>query len=464
MAEPRFRWIPLCAPHELRRDFCDLLISATPTGCFGDRLFDLLQHEPLDALWSRNPPTVEAELRRRVAELRPLARGCVLAARSVLQQVDGELAATDRLGAAIRALLHGDVLAAGDHLVLAFDDRQRPCVGWIGDWPDTQRLLDRLRRLADATVPVLIRGDTGTGKEMIARGMHVLGRRRDRPYLAINCAELPESIVESELFGHTRGSFTGAASDRPGLFEAASDGTVFLDEVGELAIATQAKLLRVLEEHCVRRIGSPQPRPLACRVTAATNRDLAIEITRGRFRADLFYRLRGWEIELTPLRERGDDILPLAEQFVARAALRSGRANVTLAEDAKIALLAHDWPGNIRELRHAIEIAVLACGGERLESHHLGLVPSHSPGPPATEPLLTAKAVERAHILRALTSTAGNKMAAARILGLSRQSLDRRMLRHGISLPAAVGHPRPAAEPETGAVSGSRPAFSKQIP
>jgi DNA-binding NtrC family response regulator len=463
MAEPCFRWIPLCAAHELRRDFCDLLLAATPTGCFGDRLFELLGDEPLDALWSRNPPSVEGELRRRIAELRPLARGGVLVARSVLHQVEGELATTDGLGSAIRALLRGNVLEVGDHLVLGFDDRRRPCVGWIGDWLETQPLLERLRRLADASVPVLICGETGTGKEMIARGVHVLGRRRDRPYLAINCAELPESIVESELFGHTRGSFTGAASDRAGLFEAASDGTVFLDEIGELALATQAKLLRLLEEHCVRRIGSSLPRPLACRVTAATNRDLTTEIAHGRFRADLFYRLRGSEIYLTPLRERREDILPLAELFVARAALRSGKTTVALGEDAKIALLAHDWPGNIRELRHAIEIAVLAAGGERVVSHHLGLVPRHSQGTSA-EPLLTAKAVERAHILRALTSTAGNKMAAARILGLSRQSLNRRMLRHGISIPTAIGQPRPPAAPEGGAGPGSKPAFSKQIP
>ncbi len=464
MAEPRFRWIPLCAAHELRRDFCDLLLAAKPTGFLADLVFELVGDAPLDALWSRNPPSAQAELNRRIAELRPLARGGVLAARSVLQQVESELSATDRLGSAIRALLRGDVLEAGDHLVLAFDDRQRPCVGWIGDWSETRPLLERLRRLADATVPVLIYGETGTGKEMIARGLHVLGRRRARLYLAINCAELPETIVESELFGHTRGAFTGAASDRAGLFETASDGTVFLDEIGELALATQAKLLRLLEEHCVRRIGSSQPRPLACRVTAATNRDLAAEIALGRFRADLFYRLRGSEIHLAPLRERREDILPLAESFAARAALRSGTTIVPLGEDAKVALLAHDWPGNIRELRHAVEIALLAAGGERVESHHLGLLPSPSPGPLPAEPLLTAKAVERAHILRALTSTAGNKMAAARILGLSRQSLHRRMLRHGISIPTTIGHPRLPGAPENGAVSSSKPVLSKQIP
>ena len=464
MAEQRFRWIPLCAAHELRRDFCDLVLAATPTGLLPDPFFEILGDTPLDALWSCNPPpSVEPELRRRVADLRPLARGGVLVPRSVLHEVASELPATDRLGSVVRALLRGDVLEAADHLVLGFDDRRRPCVGWIGDWLQTQPLLERLSRLADATVPVLVCGETGTGKEMIARGAHVLGRRRDRPYLAINCAELPESIVESELFGHARGAFTGATSDRTGLFETAADGTVFLDEVGELPLAAQAKLLRLLEEHCVRRIGSSQPRPLACRVVAATNRDLPTEIDRGRFRADLFYRLRGSEIQLAPLRERRDDILPLAELFAARAALRARRTTVALGEDAKIALLSHHWPGNIRELRHAIDIALLAAGGERLESRHLGLVPSHPPDSAAAEPLLTARAVERAHILRALTSTAGNKMAAAKILGLSRQSLHRRMLRHGISMPAAIGRSQSAGPSENGAAVTPKPTLSKQI-
>ena len=463
MVEPGFRWIPLCTPHELRRDFSDLLLAATPAGILADRLLGFLADAPLDALWSRNPPSFTAELRRRVADFRPLVRGGVLASRSVLQQVESELSSTDRLGAVARTLLRGDVVEADDHLLLAFDDRRQPCVGWMGDWLETRPLLDHLRRLADATVPILVCGETGTGKEMIARAVHVLGRRRDKPYLAINCAELPESIVESELFGHTRGAFTGATSDRAGLFEAAADGTVFLDEIGELALAIQAKLLRLLEEHCVRRIGSSVPRPLACRVVAATNRDLTTEIACGRFRSDLFYRLRGSEVHLAPLRERREDILPLAELLVARAALLSRRKAVALGEGAQIVLLSHHWPGNVRELRHAVDVALLAASGERLEPHHFKLTPSPCSDQPSAEPLLTAKAVERAHILRALASTAGNKMAAARILGLSRQSLHRRMLRHGIALPAATGQQRPTPSPENGASSSSKPELSKQI-
>ena len=460
--ESRFHWIPICAAHELRRDFRDLLLASTAAEFLGDRLLAILADTPLDALWSRNPPSLVAELGRHVASLRPLAEGGLLAPHSILHQVESELPSTDRLGAVARGLLRGNVLEVDRQLLFAFDDRRRPCVGWIGDWAETGPLLERLSRLAEASLPVLVHGETGTGKEMAARGLHVLGPRREKPYLAINCAELPESLVESELFGHTRGAFTGATSDRTGLFEAASDGTVFLDEIGELAPAMQAKLLRLLEEHCVRRIGSSQRRPLACRVVAATNRDLAAEIARGRFRADLFYRLRGSEIRLAPLRERREDILPLADLFLARAALRSRGGPVHLGGDAKVVLLSHHWPGNIRELRHAIDMAFLAAQGGFVEARHLGLAPSSSPDSAPVEPLLTAKAVERAHILRALASTAGNRMAAARILGLSRQSLQRRLLRHGIEVPAAIGRLQARAAPESGGIAARKPRFPSQ--
>jgi len=248
-----------------------------------------------------------------------------------------------------------------------------------------------------------------------------------------------------------RGAFTGATTDRPGLFESAGDGTVFLDEVGELPLAAQAKLLRVLEEHRVRRIGAAQPRALACRIVAATNRDLGQEMARGRFRPDLYYRLRGSELFLRPLRDRRADILPLAELFASRAALRFRSGPVDLSDDARLALLSHDWPGNIRELRQTIEVAVLGAAGPTIGAADLALTP---PGIEASasdsEPLLSVSAVERAHILRTLVSTAGNKMAAARILGLTRQSLQRRMIRHGIVTATASGRPQPATSTGNG--------------
>lgn len=450
MPEPSLAVIPLCSSHELRWDFRDVLLHAAPASLpveVGVRWEDL-PAGGAESIWSRNRPSAVADLALRIARGRSV-RAIVLIARSSIEEVAAELPATDPLGASLRRLLHGDVLQSFNHLLLALDDRRHPCVGWVGDWAETGPLFESLARLADQTLPVMIRGETGTGKEMIARAVHILGRRRDKPFLAVNCAELPESILESELFGHSRGAFTGAVSDRPGLFEAAGDGSVFLDEVGELPFPAQAKLLRVLEEHRVRRIGSAQPRSLACRIVAATNRDLPKEIERGRFRADLFYRLRGSELMLRSLRERRNDVLHLAELFAARAALRFGRASVQLGEDAKLALIAHDWPGNIRELRQTIEVCVLSAPDGRISSADLGLLPTHAAPASAAESLLTASAVERAHILRALTSTAGNKMAAARILGLTRQSLHRRMIRHGISLAVEIGRPAASGPPET---------------
>jgi len=273
---------------------------------------------------------------------------------------------------------------------------------------------------------------------------------------------LPETILESELFGHSRGAFTGAVAERTGLFEAAADGTVFLDEIGELPLAAQAKLLRILEDHCVRRVGSSHGRPLFCRIVAATNRDLVAQMSEGRFRADLYYRLRGSELTLCPLRERRGDILAVAELFTARAALRFRRGPIALASDAKLALVSHRWPGNIRELRQTIEAAVLASTADNLEAVHLALSGSTVEEAPARgEPLLTAMAVERAHIVRALASTAGNKMAAARILGLSRQSLQRRMIRHGIAWPAENGRPQSTVQSALDARSAPRVSSAK---
>ena len=213
----------------------------------------------------------------------------------------------------------------------------------------------------------------------------------------------------------------------------------------------------------MRRVGSSQPRPLSCRVVAATNRELHKEIERGRFRADLFYRLRGSEIVLPPLGERREDVLALADFFAARAELRFRRGPIRLSEDAKLALMAHDWPGNIREQRQLIEVGVLACRSDSLDSQDLGLIPSAVAETAGAEPLLTARAVERAHILRALASTAGNRLAAAKILGLSRQSLQRRMIRHGILSPAESGPPATVLLPETGSAAKQRPTYGKGI-
>ena len=440
MANFDFPVIPLIAAHELRWDFREVIAAASPVSA--DRFDGVSQDEakwPLDALWSKGAPTQCSGFVRRLAGRAAVSRGVAMIAASAAREVAAELPASDGLGINLRRLLGGVMLRAFDHALVCIDDRRQPCVGWIGEWTETASLVTTLSRLADETLPVLIRGETGTGKEMIARAVHVLGRRRERHYLPINCAELPDGVLESELFGHARGAFTGATHDRPGLFEAAGEGTVFLDEVGELPLPAQAKLLRLLESYRVRRIGSSESRPLACRIVAATNRDLLRDVHEGRFRADLFYRLRGSEVLLRPLRERRADIVPLAESFMSRAALRFRRAAAELTADARVALLSHRWPGNIRELRQMVDVAVLYAPFGRVDSSRLGIVGGEELEPPRPEPLLTAKAVERAHILRALTSTAGNKMAAARILGLTRQSLQRRMIRHGLAVPLPAG-------------------------
>jgi DNA-binding NtrC family response regulator len=446
MVDRRLQWIPLFTAHELRRDFRDVIAGAASLDAATNGLLASIRWHDVhfDALWSWHRPDVCGSVDEHIRRAMPRTRAVVAISRTALNEVTNEVPSHDPLGANLRRLSRGEPLAILDCLLLALDDGRRAALGWVGDWRDTRPLLEHLARLSEETLPILVRGETGTGKEMIARGLHIFGRRRHKPYLAVNCAELPETILESELFGHSRGAFTGAVADRIGLFEAAADGTVFLDEIGELPLAAQAKLLRVLEDHCVRRVGSSQPRPLFCRIVAATNRDLVAQMRERRFRADLYYRLRGSELVLRPLRERRGDLLAVAEVFAARAALRFRRRPVVLAPDARLALASHPWPGNLRELRQTIESAVLASATESLEATHLGICSaSTEPPQPKEEPLLTARAVERAHIVRALASTAGNKMAAARLLGLSRQSLQRRMIRHGISSPAENGRSRP---------------------
>lgn len=442
--------IPLSVVHELRRDFAERIAEAEPILEAGRGLKSSLESFPgpyLDLLWSPDSPSWGTELLSKVRATAPHLSGVLLVARSTLGEVARDVPSADAFGRNLRRLLAGEALLTLHHLVLEFDDRQYPYIGFLGETRVVLPLLDRLRRLADQTVPVLLTGETGTGKEIAARALHRLGRRRSRPWLALNCAELPESILESELFGYVRGSFTGAVADRPGLFEAAGDGTVFLDEIGELGAVSQAKLLRVLEEHRVRRLGHTDARPLHCRIVAATNRDLPREIERGRFRADLFYRLRGAEVSLPPLRERPKDVLWLAEIFTARAALRFRRRVIGISEEAKLALLSHSWPGNVRELRQVVEAAVLAGQTNWVCLQDLSVVPQEAT--PKEAPLLTARAAERAHILRALTSTSGNRGAAARLLGLTRQSLQRRIVRHGILLPAESGQFRPEAATES---------------
>jgi DNA-binding NtrC family response regulator len=295
-------------------------------------------------------------------------------------------------------------------------------------------------RLAETVAPsestVLLSGESGTGKEVVARYIHTLSERAEKPFLSINCGALSETLLESELFGHARGAFTGAVKAKQGLFVAASGGTFFLDEVGEMTAATQVKLLRVLQEREVIPVGETEPVSVDVRIIAATNRDLDEEIRRGSFRSDLFYRLNVIPMHLPPLRSRVDDVPLLAEYFLARHAANRGGEAMRLEADALTALQAYDWPGNVRELENALERAAVLAEGETIALAHLParitareaprLVSSRPPANPTLEVL------EQAYIEWVLAAEGGNKTRAAEVLGIDPSTLYRKLVRYGL--------------------------------
>ena len=309
------------------------------------------------------------------------------------------------------------------------------------------RLFEEVLRLARQVAPtestVLIQGESGTGKEVIARFIHELSARNDGPFLSINCGALPESLLESELFGHVKGSFTGAVRDKQGLFAAARAGTFFLDEIGEMSAATQVKLLRVLQEREAIPVGGTEAIPVDVRVVAATNRDLDDEIKRGRFRTDLYYRLNVIALHLPPLRERRDDIKIFVEAFLERIGKEQSTAPKRLAAEAMDAVLVYDWPGNVRELENALERAVVLTKGDMIP---LSAMPTKLTERRA-EPLVaerphanpTLDAIERAYITWVLQSEGGNKSRAAEVLGIDPSTLYRKLSRYegDVSPPAA---------------------------
>ncbi len=273
-----------------------------------------------------------------------------------------------------------------------------PAIAPICADPAMKNLFDLAARVAAGTISVLVTGESGAGKEVLARAIHAASPRARGPLIEVNCAAISEQLIESELFGHERGSFTGAAGAKAGLIEAGSGGTLFLDEIGELSATAQAKLLRVVEDRRVLRVGATEARPVDVRFVAATNRDLEAEVAAGRFRGDLYYRLAGVVLEVPPLRERRADIEPLARAFVAAAARSLARPAPQLAPDALAALVAHDWPGNVRELRNAIERAVLLGGDPLTAAEVVGRAArGTAPRPrPASDPPLAARRRARA--------------------------------------------------------------------
>jgi len=295
----------------------------------------------------------------------------------------------------------------------------------------SRELLDLVRRVAPSRAGVLVQGESGTGKELVARLLHYWSERVGRPFVAVNLKAFAEGVIESELFGHEKGAFTGALAARAGCFERADGGTLFLDEVAEIGPDVQAKLLRVLQEGEVLRVGGSAPRRVDVRVVAATNRVLRDEIAAGRFREDLYFRLNVIPIHLAPLRERRDDIVPLARHFLARYAAEAGR-RLALSPDAERALAAHPWPGNVRELENAVERAVVLARGDTIEPEDLLL--EERPAPPAADGTLQ-ESLDRAAATRiraALAAAGGNRAEAARALGVDRTTLYRTMKRLGM--------------------------------
>jgi len=294
-----------------------------------------------------------------------------------------------------------------------------------------------VERLARYPTTVLITGESGTGKELVARALHDLSPVRDRPFVTCNCTTLAPSLLESELFGYVRGAFTGADRDRKGLFEAAEGGTIFLDEIGELPLGTQVKLLRVLENREIKRVGSPESVTIDIRVVAATNRPLGSMIADGSFRSDLYYRLNVGAVRLPPLRERPEDIEALARHFIDQHNRRLGCSVSTLSPRTLQLIQQYPWPGNVRELANVIERSMVVAHGSVLLPEHLPAEVfdrGHTPQPlgaPRTD--LSLETAEREQILRALQAAGGKRVEAARLLGLSRRTLYRKLERYGIT-------------------------------
>jgi DNA-binding NtrC family response regulator len=309
----------------------------------------------------------------------------------------------------------------------------------VGGGPAMRQVYKLIGQVAPTDSTVLIRGESGTGKELVAKALHAHSSRRDRPLVSVNCAAIPETLLEAELFGHERGAFTGSTGRRRGRFELADGGTIFLDEIGELSAATQVKLLRVLQDRVIERLGSEQSTRLDLRVIAATNRDLEKAVKDGAFREDLYYRLNVVSIAIPPLRERRQDIPELAEHLVRKLARDRRLPLGGLSPEAVELLQTRDWPGNVRELEHALERALILSRGGRVSPEHL-LLPNETGGasdPFGGVPLETGMheavaALERRLIERALAEAGGNRTRAAQILKINRRLLYDKLQEHGI--------------------------------
>ena len=328
----------------------------------------------------------------------------------------------------------------------------------LGRSPAMHELREKILKLSRSQAPVYISGESGTGKELVARLIHEQGPRADKPFVPVNCGAIPSELMESEFFGHKKGSFTGATEDKQGLFQAAHDGTLFLDEVADLPLAMQVKLLRAIQEKSIRPVGHAKETPVNVRIVSATHKDLATEVDAGRFRQDLFYRINVIQVKVPPLRERGDDILYLAQNFLKKLSTEWGVIEPVLSDAARTALSHYSFPGNVRELQNILERALTLCDGNTILPEHLQLPANHVA--PATSPVasatLTAPAqpgspdshggsledylfeIEKSAILKALEDTRWNRTAAARKLGMTFRSLRYRLKKMGLDDDADV--------------------------
>jgi transcriptional regulator with GAF, ATPase, and Fis domain len=370
----------------------------------------------------------DGEFAMRVAEHVALA----LAHRQLADESQRTAAATERAAQ----------LAERVHVLVQELETLSPhrALGRSRKWRD---VLAHATKVAPTDTTVLLSGESGTGKEVVARFIHRGSSRKDGPFVALNCAALPEQLLESELFGHEKGAFTGALATRPGKIEQAGGGVLFLDEVGEMSPAVQAKFLRVLQEREYQRLGGARTLRADMRVLAATNRNLKAAISQGTFREDLYYRLAVFDIALPPLRERPEDILELVDAFLEEIGRSVGRPAAGVSEEVREKLMAYPWPGNVRELRNAIERAVILCEGGLITSEHLpiGIVsapkpqePGHAPPGPAAPAATTLDAAEREMVIQALSRAGNNKSKAARLLGLTRAQLRSRIEKHGLTV------------------------------
>jgi len=426
------------------------------------------------------PETSGLEVCERVIALRPDVPVVLITGHATLETAMGAIRAgaydfvtkpieSKTLGVVVsRAVQHRRLREQIKQLRAARDANQSIIVGGS---PAMRKVADLIERVSDSDASVLIHGETGTGKELVARAVHNKSKRRDGPFVAINCAAVPHSLLESELFGHARGAFTDAKATRMGLFQMANGGTLFLDEIGELPIDVQPKLLRALQERKVRPVGDNREIPYDARIVAATNRDLENEVHEKRFREDLYYRINVVKLEVPPLRSRGSDTLHLAHHFLKQFAERSGKPTLELSERAAERLMAYEWPGNVRELENCIEHAVALARfdqvtvedlPEKLRGYLAGSFVATANDP--TE-IVTMEELEKRYLLRVFTLVGNNKSRAAEVLGIDRRTMYRKLERYAAldgseSMPPGerVSEPPAQPQPSDGAADGTTAA------